>query len=160
MLMVPDSSPEVSAEHVAPLCTCRFKKPARKTPGKGGQRYWKNVGLGFKTPKEAMEGKQPEAGPVDIPSSSHKLSCELDAQFHFGLVPLEGSFPCIDILHGCAGTYIDKKCPFTGNVSIRGRILSGREDGALSFSECPWLADTSIAVSKYVICEERGSRGM
>ncbi|NWI67455.1 RS11 protein, partial [Todus mexicanus] len=22
------------------------------------------------------------------------------------------------------GTYIDKKCPFTGNVSIRGRILS------------------------------------
>lgn len=24
-----------------------------------------------------------------------------------------------------AGTYIDKKCPFTGNVSIRGRILSG-----------------------------------
>eukprot|EP01010_Urceolus_cornutus_P001582 NODE_2134_length_632_cov_14.780446_g1679_i0.p2 GENE.NODE_2134_length_632_cov_14.780446_g1679_i0~~NODE_2134_length_632_cov_14.780446_g1679_i0.p2 ORF type:complete len:183 (-),score=85.09 NODE_2134_length_632_cov_14.780446_g1679_i0:83-577(-) len=24
------------------------------------------------------------------------------------------------------GTYIDKKCPFTGNVSIRGRILKGR----------------------------------
>ena len=24
-----------------------------------------------------------------------------------------------------AGTYIDKKCPFTSNVSIRGRILSG-----------------------------------
>jgi hypothetical protein len=24
-----------------------------------------------------------------------------------------------------AGTYIDKKCPFTGNVSIRGRILTG-----------------------------------
>ena len=23
------------------------------------------------------------------------------------------------------GHYIDKKCPFTGNVSIRGRILSG-----------------------------------
>ncbi|CAO2634799.1 40S ribosomal protein S11 [Lemmus lemmus] len=41
-------------------------------------RYYKNIGLGFKTPKEANEG-----------------------------------------------TYIDKKCPFTGNVSIRGRILSG-----------------------------------
>jgi hypothetical protein len=27
-----------------------------------------------------------------------------------------------------AGTYIDKKCPFTGNVSIRGRILSGVHD--------------------------------
>jgi hypothetical protein len=24
-----------------------------------------------------------------------------------------------------AGNYIDKKCPFTGNVSIRGRILTG-----------------------------------
>ena len=24
-----------------------------------------------------------------------------------------------------AGTYIDKKCPFTGSVAIRGRILSG-----------------------------------
>jgi len=55
-----------------------WKKPARKTPGKGGARYYKNVGLGFKTPKEAIEG-----------------------------------------------SYIDHKCPFTGNVSIRGRILSG-----------------------------------
>ncbi|XP_032804732.1 small ribosomal subunit protein uS17 [Petromyzon marinus] len=42
------------------------------------QRYYKSVGLGFKTPREAIEG-----------------------------------------------TYIDKKCPFTGNVSIRGRILTG-----------------------------------
>merc|ERR1711908_174619 len=52
-----------------------FKK---KVPGKDGYRYYKNVGLGFKTPREAIEG-----------------------------------------------TYIDKKCPFTGNVSIRGRILQG-----------------------------------
>merc|ERR1719378_836937 len=41
-------------------------------------RYWKQVGLGFKTPRDAING-----------------------------------------------TYIDKKCPFTGNVAIRGRILSG-----------------------------------
>merc|ERR1711918_107219 len=41
-------------------------------------RYYKNVGLGFKIPKEAIEG-----------------------------------------------TYVDKNCPFTGNVSIRGRILKG-----------------------------------
>ncbi|OIW19515.1 hypothetical protein TanjilG_06970 [Lupinus angustifolius] len=49
-----------------------------KRPGKGGNRFWKSIGLGFKTPREAIDG-----------------------------------------------TYIDKKCPFTGNVSIRGRILSG-----------------------------------
>ncbi|KAH7574093.1 hypothetical protein JRO89_XS03G0250800 [Xanthoceras sorbifolium] len=49
-----------------------------KRPGKGGNRFWKNIGLGFKTPREAIEG-----------------------------------------------TYIDKKCPFTGTVSIRGRILAG-----------------------------------
>lgn len=29
-------------------------------------------------------------------------------------------------LQAVEGTYIDKKCPFTGNVSIRGRILSGK----------------------------------
>ena len=39
-------------------CLCRFKKAAKKIPGKFGQRYWKNVGLGFKTPKEAIEGKE------------------------------------------------------------------------------------------------------
>ncbi|GMT24196.1 hypothetical protein PFISCL1PPCAC_15493, partial [Pristionchus fissidentatus] len=41
-------------------------------------RYVRNVGLGFKTPLEAING-----------------------------------------------TYIDKKCPFTGGVSIRGRLLTG-----------------------------------
>jgi small subunit ribosomal protein S11e len=43
---------------------------------KKGMRYYKNIGLGFKTPKEAIDG-----------------------------------------------SYVDKKCPFTGNVSIRGRIM-------------------------------------
>ncbi|KAB5549808.1 ribosomal protein S17-domain-containing protein [Coniochaeta sp. 2T2.1] len=47
-------------------------------PGKNGKRWYKDVGLGFKTPKAAIEGN-----------------------------------------------YIDKKCPFTGLVSIRGRILTG-----------------------------------
>eukprot|EP01006_Ploeotia_vitrea_P031715 TRINITY_DN64015_c1_g2_i3.p2 TRINITY_DN64015_c1_g2~~TRINITY_DN64015_c1_g2_i3.p2 ORF type:complete len:162 (+),score=88.01 TRINITY_DN64015_c1_g2_i3:33-518(+) len=53
-------------------------KRALGKKSKRGQRYWRKVGLGFKTPKEAIEG-----------------------------------------------SYIDKKCPFTGNVSIRGRILKG-----------------------------------
>ncbi|KAG7101707.1 40S ribosomal protein S11-B like [Verticillium longisporum] len=55
------------------------KTKAKSTrPGKGGRRWYKDVGLGFRTPKNAIEG-----------------------------------------------TYIDKKCPFTGQVSIRGRILTG-----------------------------------
>nr|CCA19404.1 40S ribosomal protein S11 putative [Albugo laibachii Nc14] len=45
---------------------------------KKGPRKFKDIGLGFKTPKAAIEGQ-----------------------------------------------YIDKKCPFTSNVSIRGRILKG-----------------------------------
>ncbi|GJN21570.1 hypothetical protein PR202_gb09057 [Eleusine coracana subsp. coracana] len=52
---------------------CPKKTTKGNKPGKGGNRFWKNVGLGFKTPREAIEG-----------------------------------------------TYIDKKCPFTGTVSIRG----------------------------------------
>merc|ERR1711941_78351 len=54
------------------------KKSLLATKTKKGVRYYKNVGLGFKTPKEAIDGQ-----------------------------------------------YVDKKCPFTGNVSIRGRILKG-----------------------------------
>ncbi|KAF2664232.1 40S ribosomal protein S11 [Microthyrium microscopicum] len=49
-----------------------------KRAGKGGRRWYKDVGLGFRTPKTAIDG-----------------------------------------------SYIDKKCPFTGLVSIRGRILTG-----------------------------------
>jgi small subunit ribosomal protein S11e len=45
---------------------------------KKGMRYYKSIGLGFKTPDTAIKG-----------------------------------------------SYVDKKCPFTGNVSIRGRILKG-----------------------------------
>jgi len=54
------------------------KKRTLGKKSKGKLRWFRNVGLGFKTPREAIEG-----------------------------------------------TYIDKKCPFTGNVSIRGRILRG-----------------------------------
>merc|ERR1712058_169276 len=54
------------------------KKSFLQGKSKQALRYVRNVGLGFKTPREAIDG-----------------------------------------------SYIDKKCPFTGNVSIRGRILTG-----------------------------------
>ncbi len=47
-----------------------WKKPARKTPGKGGARFYKNVRLGFKTPKEAIEGE-----PRAIPPSPGLALC-------------------------------------------------------------------------------------
>ena len=46
------------------------------TKANHSMRYYRNIGLGFKTPKEAI-----------------------------------------------TGTYIDHKCPFTGNVPIRGRVF-------------------------------------
>lgn len=50
-----------------PVCRFQSKKPGqKKAPGKAGQRYWKNVGLGFKTPKEAIEGENLQHG-----SSAH-----------------------------------------------------------------------------------------
>mmetsp|Transcript_11647 Transcript_11647/g.12025 ORF Transcript_11647/g.12025 Transcript_11647/m.12025 type:complete len:164 (+) Transcript_11647:40-531(+) len=54
------------------------RKRALGKKSRKGMRYYKSIGLGFKTPKTAIDG-----------------------------------------------TYVDKKCPFTGNVSIRGRILTG-----------------------------------
>ncbi|PPR96248.1 hypothetical protein GOBAR_AA24432 [Gossypium barbadense] len=32
------------------------KSSKGKRPGKGGNRFWKSIGLGFKTPREAIEG--------------------------------------------------------------------------------------------------------
>ncbi|XP_039096169.1 40S ribosomal protein S11-like [Hyaena hyaena] len=59
-----------------------FQNKKRVLLGEAGKeklpQYYKNIGLGFKMPKEAIEG-----------------------------------------------TYIDKKCPLTGNISIGGWILSG-----------------------------------
>ena len=40
-------------------------------------------------------------------------------------IPLTFRFPSPNHHSRATGTYIDKKCPFTGNVSIRGRILTG-----------------------------------
>ncbi|KXJ07959.1 40S ribosomal protein S11 [Exaiptasia diaphana] len=62
----------------APIFQNRKRVLAQPLGKKKELRYVRNVGLGFKTPKDAIDG-----------------------------------------------TYVDKKCPFTGNVSIRGRILTG-----------------------------------
>eukprot|EP00913_Durusdinium_trenchii_P001950 g1804.t1 len=63
-----------------PACDAVFlgSKRLLTKKSKKAARYWRNIGLGIPTPKEAKEGN-----------------------------------------------FVDKKCPFTGNVSIRGSILKG-----------------------------------
>ena len=40
------------------VCVSSTKRSAKgKAPGKAGSRFWKSVGLGFKTPREAIEGR-------------------------------------------------------------------------------------------------------
>ncbi|KAG7450537.1 uncharacterized protein BT62DRAFT_1072599 [Guyanagaster necrorhizus] len=71
------------------------KSRAGKKVSSKDKRWYKDVGLGFKTPSEAINGTYIGAAVVyDFTESAH-----LGA---------------------------DKKCPFTGEVSIRGRILTGK----------------------------------
>jgi len=39
------------------MCRYSITKKTKRIPGKAGLRFYKNVGLGFKTPKEAIEGE-------------------------------------------------------------------------------------------------------
>jgi small subunit ribosomal protein S11e len=93
-------------------------------PGKSGKRWYKDVGLGFKTPKTAIEGNYigtcgsknlKQGRPNDGETRKHTIH------------------NCGRLLRGIimkdwiadSGANTDKKCPFTGLVSIRGRILTG-----------------------------------
>lgn len=60
------------------------------------KRWYKDVGLGFKTPAEAIKGTY-----IGV--------------YIFSVL----SFLYLTVVE-------DKKCPFTGDVSIRGRILTGK----------------------------------
>ncbi|KAL4567628.1 hypothetical protein LXL04_023217 [Taraxacum kok-saghyz] len=89
---------------------CSKKSGKCKRPGKCGNRFFKSVGLGFKTPRKAIEG-----------------------------------------------TYIDKKCPFTGDVSIRGRILAGTCHSAKMVRTIIVRRDYFHFVNKYQRYEKRHS---
>jgi small subunit ribosomal protein S11e len=71
----------------------------RQTGGKKvttkDKRWFKDIGLGFKTPSEAINGT------------------------YIGMPTLSTSFQLFKVS-------LDKKCPFTGDISIRGRILTGK----------------------------------
>lgn len=55
------------------------------------------------------------------------------------------------------GTYIDKKCPFTGDVSIRGRILTGIVHSAKMQRTIVIRRDYLHYVKKYARYEKRHS---
>jgi hypothetical protein len=48
-----------------------FKSKEKKAPGKSGHRFYKSVGLGFKTPREAIEGGGESAVHWRPPYRSH-----------------------------------------------------------------------------------------
>ncbi|GMY22959.1 40S ribosomal protein S11 [Fagus crenata] len=89
---------------------CSKKSGKGKRPGKGGNRFWKSIGLKIKTPRDAIEG-----------------------------------------------TYIDKKCPFTGDVSIRGRIITGTCHSAKMIRTIIVRRDYLHFVKKYQRYEKRHS---
>lgn len=88
----------------------KSKRTKSTKVGKGGRRWYKDVGLGFRTPKTAIEGSYigKELLFFRFASTiSSEAGLRTECQMLMCLSP------------------IDKKCPFTGEVSIRGRILTG-----------------------------------
>lgn len=79
----------------------KTKRTKSTKVGKGGRRWYKDVGLGFKTPKTAIEGT------------------------YIGMVICAVEIQRFRELDSRLNAFQDKKCPFTGEVSIRGRILTG-----------------------------------
>jgi len=61
-------------------------------------------------------------------------------------------------VHAVKGTYVDKKCPFTGDVSIRGRILSGTVTSLKMQRACVLRRDYLHYIKKYNRYEKRHSK--
>jgi ribosomal protein S17 len=138
----------------------------KKTLSKKGKglRWVRNVGLGFKTPAQAIKVREeggesrwfftrtrhprsaaaiPQIGPAHCGQVVRGLGCRMAAVARragplrlaraaattrcgvFPGTPPDPSPPPPLPTLSAQGTYIDKKCPFTGNVAIRGRILKG-----------------------------------
>lgn len=113
----------------------------------------KNVGLGFKTPKEATNGaflvsdaiewrtvvsrlRSRSGSPGVASCRAARRRAEVCRSLRRAAAETSWAVHTMTLLVCCisesfrrrrchSGNYIDKKCPFTGHVSIRGRILSG-----------------------------------
>ncbi|KAB7501732.1 hypothetical protein Anas_13910 [Armadillidium nasatum] len=83
-------------------------------------RYIRQVGLGFKAPRENEKSFQKQ-GTYKVASKLSKKSEKAKTKRYIRKVGLGFKVP----KEAVEGTYIDKKCPFTGNVSIRGRNSHG-----------------------------------
>lgn len=49
-------------------------RPANRRVGKGGRRWYKDIGLGFKTPKGAIEGTYIGQSPLCFPTDGVEFS--------------------------------------------------------------------------------------
>ena len=131
-----------------------FQNKKRVLLGETGKeklpRYYKNISLGFRTPKEVQDPPADEIpAALHVWEHSHPAPFTVASHGPLGIVVWalrrhpwfclgSGNLnPTFLTLQAIEGTYIDKKCPFTGNVSIRGRILSGEWDvGRVVLGSC------------------------
>ena len=71
--------PAASPPQALTRCSAHsFHSRKKKVPGKAGARYYKNVGLGFKTPREAIEGARP-LPPRGAGGARRRAACALRA---------------------------------------------------------------------------------
>jgi hypothetical protein len=94
------------------------------------KRWYKDVGLGFKTPTEAING---------------------------AYIGVSHCFVCLCTGNNCGS---DKKCPFTGDISIRGRILTGKVVSTKMTRTIIIRRDYLHYIAKYsgCSCDRRGKR--
>ena len=144
-------------------------------PGKAGARYYKNVGLGFKTPREAIEGEPPRppraaAAARRVPAGAAQrcagreglgLHGSRAAARRAAAARARRLFPraaTLTALAPAAGTYVDHKCPFTSDVSIRGRILTGTVRSAKMKRTIIIRRDYMHYIKKYQRCAGLSAR--
>ncbi|KAF8413525.1 hypothetical protein HHK36_001516 [Tetracentron sinense] len=107
---------------------CSKKSGKGKRPGKGGNRFWKNVGLGFKTPREAIEGDCGQR----CSSSTDNSGCRCNYPVHSTkLVNLYSVCDSLSTAH-LLFDRIPKDNLFLWNVLIRGYAWNGPQQVALS----------------------------
>ncbi|XP_026842858.1 40S ribosomal protein S11 [Drosophila persimilis] len=99
-------------------------------------RFYRQIGLGFKAPAEFLPATRPRYAPTSTNQNERAFQKQFGVNLNRKVKPGVTKKKILrryrDVGLGFKtpreaidGTYIDKKCPWTGDVRIRGRILIG-----------------------------------